>query len=311
MSIADIALQAHYFKLSLPADLRSGLDARYTYDHPYTTLPNADRTDMGVFYPIMGHMCHIPIVEVDPETGQIKFLKYVAVHDAGTVVNPMTLAGHIRGGTVQGIGSVLYEHYYYGASGQLLTATYADYLIPTVAEAPENTEVGHVVTPSPYTEHGIKGGGEGGRMGAPARGGLRRRGCPEAARHRGHLPPAQIATSQDERSDTAGAKSRELRPAVSDPRVLGDDRPSSPADLGQPLLVARALGEVGIVGVDFGPGRPEGRRDQDLAERTVDEEGRGSRARRLRAGARSGALPGCQGRSARSPWRVPPPTPQP
>lgn len=109
-----------------------------------------------------------PVVEVDVETGQIKFLKYVAVHDAGTVVNPMTLAGHIRGGTVQGIGSAVYEHYYYDASGQLLTANYADYLIPTVAEAPEDIEVGHVVTPSPYTEYGIKGGGEGGRMGAPA-----------------------------------------------------------------------------------------------------------------------------------------------
>ena len=168
MSIGEIALQAHYFKLSLPADFRSGLDARYTYDHPYTTLPNADRTDMGVFYPIMGHMCHIPIIEVDIETGQIKFLKYVAVHDAGTVVNPMTLAGHIRGGTVQGIGSALYEHYYYDSSGQLLTANFADYLIPTLMEAPENIEVGHVVTPSPYTEYGIKGGGEGGRMGAPA-----------------------------------------------------------------------------------------------------------------------------------------------
>jgi len=80
----------------------------------------------------------------------------------------MTLAGHIRGGTVQGIGSALYEHYYYDSSGQLLTANFADYLIPTLMEAPENIEVGHVVTPSPYTEYGIKGGGEGGRMGAPA-----------------------------------------------------------------------------------------------------------------------------------------------
>src|SRR5262249_16020525 len=56
---------------------------------------------------------------------------------------------------------------YYDADGQLLTANYADYLMPTLHELPENVRVGHVETPSPYTEYGIKGGGEGGRMGAP------------------------------------------------------------------------------------------------------------------------------------------------
>jgi len=167
MTIPEIALQAYYFRLSLPDDCNSGLDARFTYDHPYTTQPNADRTDLGVFYPIMGHMCHIPIVEIDIETGQLTYLKYVAVHDCGTVVNPMTLAGHVRGGTVQGIGSTMYEHFYYDEQGQLVTANFADYLIPTLKEAPPNIEVGHVVTPSPFTEYGIKGGGEGGRMGVP------------------------------------------------------------------------------------------------------------------------------------------------
>jgi carbon-monoxide dehydrogenase large subunit len=167
LTIPEIALQAYYFRLSLPDDCSSGLDARFTYDHPYTTQPKADRTDLGVFYPIMGHMCHIPIVEIDIETGQVTYLKYVAVHDCGTVVNPMTLAGHVRGGTVQGIGSTMYEHFYYDEQGQLVTANFADYLIPTLKEAPPNIEVGHVVTPSPFTEYGIKGGGEGGRMGVP------------------------------------------------------------------------------------------------------------------------------------------------
>ncbi|MCZ7567117.1 MAG: xanthine dehydrogenase family protein molybdopterin-binding subunit [Ardenticatenaceae bacterium] len=168
VSIADIAMQAHYFRLTLPADVNSGLAAHHTYDHPYTTLPNKDRTDMGVFYPIMAQMCHIPVVEVDIETGRVEFLKYVAVHDCGTVVNPMGLAGHVRGGTAQGIGTALYEQYYYDEDGQLLTANYADYLIPSLMEVPAEVEVGHVQTPSPYTEYGIKGGGEGGRMGAPA-----------------------------------------------------------------------------------------------------------------------------------------------
>ena len=167
VSIAEIALQAHYFRLSLPADVNSGLDASHVYDHPYTTMPSEDRTDLGVFYPIMGHMCHIPVIEVDAETGRIEFLDYVAVHDCGTVVNPMTLAGHVRGGTAQGIGSAVYEHFHYDEDGQLLAGTYADYLIPTLKEVPANIRVGHVETPSPFTEFGIKGGGEGGRMGAP------------------------------------------------------------------------------------------------------------------------------------------------
>jgi len=167
MSIPEIAMQAHFFRLNLPDGINSGLDARYTYDHPYTTQPSADRTDLGVFYPIMGHMCHIPIIEVDIETGRIEYLKYVAVHDCGTVVNPMTLAGHVRGGTAQGIGSTMYEQFYYDEQGQLVTANFGDYLIPTLREVPPNIEVGHVETKSPFTEYGIKGGGEGGRMGVP------------------------------------------------------------------------------------------------------------------------------------------------
>ena len=168
-TFAEVALHAHYFRLSMPDDpsLTSGLDAAHVYDHPVTTLPADDRKDLGIFYPIMGHMCHLPVVEVDVETGKVRFLAYVAVHDCGTLVNPMTLAGHVRGGVAQGIGTALYERYYYDQQGQLLTASFMDYLIPTVHELPDEIVVGHVETPSPFTEYGIKGGGEGGRMGAP------------------------------------------------------------------------------------------------------------------------------------------------
>jgi CO/xanthine dehydrogenase Mo-binding subunit len=168
-TFAEVALHAHYFRLSMPDDpsLTSGLDAAHVYDHPVTTLPAADRKDLGIFYPIMGHMCHLPVVEVDVETGKVAFLAYAAVHDCGTLVNPMTLAGHVRGGVAQGIGTALYERYYYDSNGQLLTASFMDYLIPTLHELPKEIVVGHVETPSPYTEYGIKGGGEGGRMGAP------------------------------------------------------------------------------------------------------------------------------------------------
>jgi len=168
-TFAEVALHAHYFRLSMPDDpsLTSGLDAAHVYDHPVTTLPADDRKDLGIFYPIMGHMCHLPVVEVDIETGKVRFLAYAAVHDCGTLVNPMTLAGHVRGGVAQGIGTALYERYYYDQQGQLLTASFMDYLIPTVHELPDEIVVGHVETPSPFTEYGIKGGGEGGRMGAP------------------------------------------------------------------------------------------------------------------------------------------------
>lgn len=76
----EVALHAHYFRLSMPDDpsLTSGLDAAHVYDHLVTTLPADDRKDLGIFYPIMGHMCHLPVVEVDIETGKVKFLAYVA-----------------------------------------------------------------------------------------------------------------------------------------------------------------------------------------------------------------------------------------
>ena len=168
-SIAEIAISSHYFRLNFPDEpgYESGLETTAVYDHPLTTMPAADRSHLGIFYPIMGHMSHAAAIEVDPKTGKVTILDYVAVHDAGTVVNPMTLAGHIRGGTAQGIGSTLYEHFRYDEQGQMVTSSFADYHIPTSHEVPSNIRVGHVETPSPYTEYGIKGGGEGGRMAAP------------------------------------------------------------------------------------------------------------------------------------------------
>ena len=76
----------------------------------------------------------------------------------------MTLAGHVRGGVAQGIGTALYERYYYDQQGQLLTASFMDYRIPTVHELPDENVVGHVETPSPFTEYGIKGGDKRGRL---------------------------------------------------------------------------------------------------------------------------------------------------
>ena len=107
------------------------------------------------------------VVEVDVETGKVKFLKYAAVHDAGVLVNPMTLDGHITGGMAQGLGTALYEEFVYDENGQPLSESFMDYLIPTAMDVPK-VDIDHQETPSPFTEYGIKGGGEGGRMTAPA-----------------------------------------------------------------------------------------------------------------------------------------------
>jgi CO/xanthine dehydrogenase Mo-binding subunit len=134
----------------MPPGMESGLEESFTYDHPYTTLPSADRSDLGVFYPIMGHACHIAVMEVDPDTGRTSFLDYVAVHDAGTMVNPKSLGGHVTGGAAQGLGSTLYEELAYDDEGQFKSSTFLDYLVPTANEVP-SFRLGHVETPSPFT----------------------------------------------------------------------------------------------------------------------------------------------------------------
>jgi CO/xanthine dehydrogenase Mo-binding subunit len=166
LSYADIAGAAYYGKFSLPKELESGIEGAFTYDHPFTTAPNDERTDLGAFYPIMGHACHIVVVEVDAEIGQVHFLKYLAVHDVGTVLNPRSLKGQIRGGIAQGIGISLLEEVRYSPEGQPMTATFIDYLLPSATDVP-NIDVLHYETPSPFTAYGVKGGGEGGRMVAP------------------------------------------------------------------------------------------------------------------------------------------------
>jgi len=107
------------------------------------------------------------VVAVDPETGRIDILDYVVVEDGGTLVNPMIVDGQICGGTAQGIGTCLYEAMPFSAQGQPLAATLMDYLVPSATEVPAIRML-HMETPSPYTEFGIKGLGEGGAVGPPA-----------------------------------------------------------------------------------------------------------------------------------------------
>jgi carbon-monoxide dehydrogenase large subunit len=110
---------------------------------------------------------HACVVAVDPETGGVEILDYVVAEDAGTLVNPMIVDGQIMGGTAQGIGSALFEEMPFDQQGQPLASTLADYLLPGCPEVP-NIRVYHMQTPSPYTEFGIKGVGEGGAIGPGA-----------------------------------------------------------------------------------------------------------------------------------------------
>ena len=110
---------------------------------------------------------HAAVVALDPEMGAVEILDYVVAEDAGTLVNPMIVDGQIFGGTAQGIGSALYEQMPFDRQGQPLASTLADYLLPGCAEVP-NIRVLHMETPSPYTEFGIKGVGEGGAIGPAA-----------------------------------------------------------------------------------------------------------------------------------------------
>jgi carbon-monoxide dehydrogenase large subunit len=101
------------------------------------------------------------IAEVDPDTGFVKVLRYCMVHDAGTIVNPLLADANLHGGIAQGLGAALFEQIVYDDAAQPLTATFMDYTLPTAVEIPR-VELGHQVTPTPFTPLGTKGVGESG-----------------------------------------------------------------------------------------------------------------------------------------------------
>jgi CO/xanthine dehydrogenase Mo-binding subunit len=104
---------------------------------------------------------HAAIVETDPETAEIRVLRYCVVHDSGTMINPMIVEGQVHGGVAQGIGGALYEKIVYDESGQLVNASFMDFLMPYASEVP-TVETDHVVSPSPLNPLGVKGIGEAG-----------------------------------------------------------------------------------------------------------------------------------------------------
>jgi carbon-monoxide dehydrogenase large subunit len=155
ITLRDVARAWYMQPQTLPPDIDTdGLDVTAGY--------RAAR-DSGTFT----YATHAAVVAVDPATGLVEILDYVVVEDGGTLVNPMIVDGQIRGGTAQGIGTCLYEATLFNAQGQPLATTLMDYLLPSATDVP-NIRVLHMQTPSPYTELGIKGLGEGGAVGPPA-----------------------------------------------------------------------------------------------------------------------------------------------
>ena len=149
LTIQDIALAAHLAK-DLPPDTEPGLSATYFFEPKNFTFP------FGT---------HIAVVEVDRETGDIKFLRYVAVDDCGKVINPLLVDGQVHGGIVQSIGQAMYEEVVYDEQGQLITGTLMDYAVPRASHVP-NFELDRTETPSPVNPLGVKGIGEAGTIGA-------------------------------------------------------------------------------------------------------------------------------------------------
>jgi carbon-monoxide dehydrogenase large subunit len=151
VKLSELARAYHHKSHQFGNDADSGLMAIATYDPP-GTYSNA---------------CHAAIVEVDIETGSVKLLRFVAVEDAGLLINPMLADGQIMGGIAQGIGNALLEEIIYDLEGNILTASFADYLPPTAREIPL-IEIVHLETVTDASVTGAKGLGEGGAIGAPA-----------------------------------------------------------------------------------------------------------------------------------------------
>jgi aerobic carbon-monoxide dehydrogenase large subunit len=140
---------AYGFKAGVP-NIEPGLEATSSYEPSNCLFP------FGT---------HVAVVEVDPETGETKFRRYVAVDDCGNIINPMLVEGQVHGGIAQGIAQALYEEVVYDENGQLLSGSLMDYAVPKAAMMPF-MELDKTVTPTPVNPLGVKGVGEAGTIGS-------------------------------------------------------------------------------------------------------------------------------------------------
>jgi carbon-monoxide dehydrogenase large subunit len=155
MSLAEVAYVWYRSPQLLPDDIDpAGLEVIAGYKA---------KRDTGTF----SYACHAVVVAVDPKLGSVDILDYVIIEDGGFLVNPMGVDGQIIGGVAQGIGTALYEEMPFDEHGQPLASTLADYMLPGAPEVP-SIRIQHIESPSPYTEFGQKGIGEGGAIAPPA-----------------------------------------------------------------------------------------------------------------------------------------------
>lgn len=148
IKLGELAIEANPLRGAVKPGTEPGLEATAYFG------PDRGSTAHGV---------HAMVVEVDPETMQVKIKKYVVVHDCGKVINPLILEGQIHGGVAQGIGNAFYEKLVFDDNGQLLNASFMDYLLPTACEIPP-IETDHTETLSPLNPLGVKGAGEAGAI---------------------------------------------------------------------------------------------------------------------------------------------------
>jgi 2-furoyl-CoA dehydrogenase large subunit len=164
-SIKELAGRAHWNTESLPDGMEPMLQATAVFG--FTEARSVDQEDRVNSSNTYGFIAEVMAVEVDPGTAAIKIVKYVTVHDAGVIINPMIAEGQIYGGALHGLGGALYEEMEYDETGQPLAGSFMDYLVPTASEAPV-IDIAHVVSPSPLTTLGSKGLGESSSMTVPA-----------------------------------------------------------------------------------------------------------------------------------------------
>ncbi len=149
VSIQDIAFAAY---TNPPPNVEAGLEGVHYYDPPNMTYP------FGTY---------IVVVDVDPESGQWKVRRMVAVDDCGVKINPMIVEGQIQGGLTEGFAMSSMQHITFDETGNCLGSNFMDYLVPTAWETPR-FELGETVTPSPHHPIGAKGVGESATVGSPA-----------------------------------------------------------------------------------------------------------------------------------------------
>jgi carbon-monoxide dehydrogenase large subunit len=150
MTMAEIAGAAYIPPNELPTSFEPGLDETSFYDPE------------NFVFPFGAHAC---VVDVDAESGKVDIVRWVAVDDCGTAINPMLIEGQVHGGITHGIGQALFEQVVYDDMGQLVTSTFVEYALPTAAELP-SFETDRQETPSPVNQLGVKGVGEAGTIAA-------------------------------------------------------------------------------------------------------------------------------------------------